>query len=117
MKGARPLFLAVFAALLIAATGSAYYLESGLTRAQSSVAAKKSARASATGHLVDLNSATREQLDSLPGIGGVYSQKIINGRPYKAKTDLVRRHIIPESTYNKISNLVVARQPATHRGR
>ena len=59
--------------------------------------------------LVDLNSASKTQLMSLPGIGESYAQKIIDGRPYREKTDLVRMGIISQKTYEMISDTVIAR--------
>jgi competence protein ComEA len=63
-----------------------------------------------TAPLVDLNSATKEELAELPGIGPAYSERIIKGRPYTRKDQLISRNIIPKATYEKIKALIIAKQ-------
>lgn len=87
-------------------------LFSGMAAGQASSKASSAATAATNkAAKLDINSATVDQLKELPGIGDAFSQKIVDGRPYRTKLDLVHKKIIPQATYDKIKDMIVAKQP------
>ena len=105
MNSRSVLLRIVALALMLVVTGT-------LCVSQSSSASKSGGQkaAASANELMDINSASKEQLATLPGIGDVYSQKIIDGRPYKSKSELVQKKILPQTTYNKIKGMIIAKQ-------
>jgi len=103
MKTSRAIRRAITASLILVVLSGAGTVPSA---GQASTMSK-----SATGGKLDINTATADQLKALPGISDAYSQKIIAGRPYRTKLDLVHKRIIPRSTYDKVKDQIIAHQP------
>jgi competence protein ComEA len=92
-------------------------LGAGSALAQGKDAAKKASPPAAStkqkSELIDINSASKQELMTLPVIGDAYSNKIIDNRPYRAKNELIQKKLIPQATYDKISGQIIAKQNTT----
>ena len=98
-------FIALLVALTFALTSASPVL------AQVKAPAAKPDKPAATKkEPLDINSAPEADLKELPGIGDAYAKKIVDGRPYKRKDELVQKKVVPQATYDKIKDHIVAKQ-------
>ena len=97
--------------LLLAALSAALIFAQDAKKATDKMASTTDKMSAKAADLLDLNSATKPQLEALKGVGPKYAEAIIKGRPYARKDELVSKKVMPEGTYNMIKDLVIAKQP------
>ena len=95
---------------VLALFASAYPQAKNSKQKSSPTSSQASSNTSTSSKLLDINTASQDELKSLPGIGDAYSAAIIKNRPYANKSQLVSRKVIPQATYEKISDRIIAKQ-------
>ena len=114
MRTLTTILLGVVATLGIAAAAqTAAAPAKSATPASKSTTAVPVAKKPVASKIVDINTASVDELKALPGVGDAYAQKIVDGRPYKGRNELLDRKIVPADVYSKIRLSVKARQPKT----
>jgi len=116
MAGIEKKLMAQLAVLLLAlsllsSVGVAQQYPNGEPGTKPEAMAATAQMAPSSNEKLDINTSTADQLKALPGIGDAYAQKIVASRPYRTKLDLVHKKIIPQATYDKIKDQIIAKQP------
>ena len=102
----------VFHRLVVSVLALAFALFPASTASFAQKPKPRPSAAAANTAQVDINTASRDELKALPGVGDAYADRIIKGRPYTAKNQLTQRGILPAATYSKIQSMIVAKKPA-----
>ena len=105
------LLTALFLTIGVAAVPHAYaQAKKDAPAAPAKADPKAAAKPEAKKELLDINTASADELKALPGVGDAYSKKIIDGRPYAKKDQLVSKKVLPKKTYDGIKDMIIAKQ-------